>query len=206
MELLWVRLGLPRMKLGNWLAAFFVMPPLTSGYSAVCVCICPCVPSVVNAISYKSIGRISPNFQHWCILTRMNISSFGVKRSKFKGTFGLNMLSWKLLDWISPNVSVLMHFGTRMNASVFGAKRSKVNVTAIQHDQGPCGRRHIKIDAARWQKQNLLLLMCKQQQGRLVISCLAVHFVMYTVLICNVMTDYVACQNEFSFHGQMKNS
>jgi len=83
----------------------------------------------------------------------MNASSFGVRRSKFTVMLGSNMLENALFGLLNVILTItglnfmkrllLMDFGTRMNASILRVKRSKIR---LQHDQGPSGRRHTKLD------------------------------------------------------------
>ena len=62
--------------------------------------------------------------------SRMNASSFGVKRSKFKVTVESNVLETALFGVVKCDIlkitglnftklSALVHFGTRMNVSIF---------------------------------------------------------------------------------------
>jgi len=67
--------------------------------------------------------------------TKMNASSFGVKRSKFKVMVGPACWKMDLFALLTQYLEkywtefhqtlVLMHFGTRMNASIFASKVSE---------------------------------------------------------------------------------
>jgi len=141
-----------------------------------CSSVRPCVPNIVDTISWKSIGLIFTKLSALVHFeTKMNASSFGVKRSKFKVTLLpvslschlasihqralilfiqtlalyksftylltylltylrwiiklenarlclVNAISWKLLDWISPNFQRWCVFGHGWMRRLLGQK------------------------------------------------------------------------------------
>ena len=82
------------------------------------------------------------------LASRLKVQGHGGSNMLENALFGLVIaISSKLLDWILPTFSALMHFRITMNASVFGVKRWKVGRS--QHDQGPSGRRQTQLDIVR---------------------------------------------------------
>jgi len=80
---------------------------------------------------------------------------FGVKRSKFKVTLGsdmqddalfglVNAISWKLLDWISPDFQHWCILRRRWMPPCLGSKCQR---SRSQHDQGPSRWRNAALHA-----------------------------------------------------------
>jgi len=78
-----------------------------SGSLGACVSVCPCIPNVVNTLSWKVLDTFSPNFQHGAFWDRMNALTFGIKRSEVQSHGGVQRAGkctfWVLLMWYLEN-------------------------------------------------------------------------------------------------------
>jgi len=113
----------------------------------------PCAPNVVNTynIILKSIGYVFTKLSTLVHCgTRMKLQVMGVRRSKFKVMVGsnvmenalfvlVNAISWKLLDWISPNFQHWRILRQKWMLQFLGSEGQR---SRSQHDQGLNGLRH----------------------------------------------------------------
>jgi len=116
-----------------------------------------CVTNVVKTVSWKVLDIFHQTSALVHFGTRMNASSFGVKRSKFKVTMAINMLEnslfdlvinpipWKLLDRISPNFQLTAFWDVDERINFWGQKVKYQG----QHDQGHSGRSHTELNAVK---------------------------------------------------------
>ena len=112
-----------------------------STISLFCESVCVCAPRtfLTQYLEFWTNTNFHQTFSIGAFLDRINTSDFVVKgqssRSRWvqhagKCTFDLvSEISWKLLDWISPNFQRWRIFGTRINATIFRGQKSKVKVT-----------------------------------------------------------------------------
>jgi len=105
-----------------------------------------CFPNVVSTMCWKVLDIFTKLSALVHFGARINVSSFGVKRSKFSALFGLDTLNITGLNF--TKLSVVMHFWDKDECVSFLVKRSKSR--SQQHDQRPSGRRRTELIAACW--------------------------------------------------------
>jgi len=125
-------------------------------YSGFCAWVCPCIlNNIVNTI-LKNIIHIFTNLSALVHFgTRMNASRQKVKlqgqgevQRAGKCTFGLvNVMYWKLLDWISSNFQC---WCSSWQVWMLQCLQSKCQRSRSGHDQWLSRRRHTEFDAMRW--------------------------------------------------------